>query len=99
MGYLNVRLDDEFLERLKLEAKTNKVNLSDLVRSKLTHKNKINKICLKEINYELNRIGNNLNQITKYIHIKKMVDAVAVKVLLDIKSSFDEILDKVRKSN
>ena len=43
MGRITVRLDDDFINKLKAEAQKNELTLSDMVRVKLTEKNKINK--------------------------------------------------------
>jgi hypothetical protein len=84
MGRITVRLDDDFINKLKAEAQKNELTLSDMVRVKLTEKNKINKRNNQRLVYELNRIGLNLNQIAKHCNSKKIVDKLILEELIQI---------------
>ena len=84
MGRITVRLSDDFINKLKAEAKKNDLTLSDMVRVKLTEKNKINKRNNQQLVYEINRLGKNLNQIAKHCNSKKVLDKLVLEQLIII---------------
>jgi len=45
--------------------------------------------------YEINRIGNNLNQIAKHCNIKKSVDKLVLKELVDIEKKLNELMEQL----
>jgi FMN-dependent NADH-azoreductase len=91
MGRITIRLSDDFINKLKEEAQKNELTLSDMVRVKLTEKNKINKRNNQQLVYELNRIGLNLNQIAKHCNSKKIVDKLVLEELIVIEKQLQEI--------
>jgi hypothetical protein len=46
-------------------------NMSDFIRTKCIEPNKLQQYDFLKLAYEVNRIGNNLNQITKKLHTEK----------------------------
>ena len=87
MGRITVRLSDDFINKLKAEAKKNDLTLSDMVRVKLTEKNKINKRNNQQLVYEINRLGKNLNQIAKNSNSNKIVDKLVLEKLTKIEKA------------
>ena len=97
MPRITIRLDDELYNKLTSEADKLGLTLSDIIRAKLTKKNKINKNYNDKLIYELHRIGNNFNQITKHINIKKVIDRTVAKTLLKIEDDLKTILGEIKK--
>jgi len=101
---VSVRLDDKTYNNLVEQAKNLDLTLSDLIRKKLT-KNK--NIVIKNDNkklYELNRlnlqiskIGNNINQIAKYVNTQKIIDKIVAKALLEIANDLELFKKRSKK--
>ena len=91
---ISLRLTESEFEQIKSEAEENGYSKSDFIRSILFKKNRCikNKKNTKKILFELNRIGNNLNQIAKYVNTFKTIDNF-------VKFSIDEILKELKKIN
>jgi len=85
MKKISIRIPDETYEELKKIANENGLTLSELIRSKLDNKKNIcNKKLNREYLYHLNRIGNNINQIARYVNAKKVVDRLVVIQLTQV---------------
>jgi len=89
---VSLRLTESEFEQIKSEAEKLGYTTSDFIRSILLKKNRClkNKKDTKKILFELNRIGNNLNQIAKYVNTFKTIDNF-------VKFSIDEILKELKK--
>jgi hypothetical protein len=83
------------VEYAKVEKMLNEleINFSDFARASIL-KNKIK--CTPKIKadliFEINKIGNNLNQITKLANEKKAIDTNTLKVMFDIQKKLNELL-------
>lgn len=62
------RIEKELKERICKEAKKSNLTVSEYINKQLKNKSIIVIECGKEIYYELNRIGNNINQIAKKLN-------------------------------
>jgi len=88
------KVDDVFYNKIKKIADDNNITISKLLKEALkkitdndiknikTIKTKIE--TNKRIVYELNRIGQNLNQIARYANSKKIVDKLVLEELIQI---------------
>jgi predicted DNA-binding protein len=91
---ITIRIPNELYEKLKQQSDETGYTLSEIIRMKLQKGNRgeiPNKKLTKEFVYELNRIGNNINQIAKHCNTKKAIDRLAVLELAKIK----ELLEKL----
>ena len=93
---ITIRLtSDEYL-LLKQKANNLDITLSEYIRKKiLGNREKIINKCTKELLYEINRIGNNLNQIAKHCNIRKSVDKLVLKELVDIEKRLNELMEQL----
>ena len=96
-----VRFSREEVERLEQIANAKGITLSDLIRrsvlkipipermspEKLAKKNE----ALREVAYELNKIGINVNQIARYCNKNREVDALVLEKLIQIERKLEEI--------
>jgi len=90
---ITIRIPNELYEKLKQQTDETGYTLSEIIRIKLQgNRGEIkNKKLTKEFVYELNRIGNNINQIAKHCNTNKVIDRLAVLELAKIK----ELLEKL----
>ena len=91
---ITIRIPNELYEKLKQQSDETGYTLSEIIRMKLQKGNRgkiPNKKLTQEFIYELNRIGNNINQITKHCNTNKAIDRLAVLELAKIK----ELLEKL----
>lgn len=91
---ITIRIPNELYEKLKQQSDETGYTLSEIIRKKLQKGNREeipNKKLTQEFIYELNRIGNNINQITKHCNTNKAIDRLAVIELAKIK----ELLEKL----
>jgi len=90
---ISLRLTEEEYNRLKNTADELGYSVSELVRKKvLGNREKLApRQNVRLIAYELNRIGNNINQIAKHCNTKKAIDRLAVLELAKMR----ELLEKL----
>ena len=90
---ISLRLTEEEYNRLKNTADELGYSVSELVRKKvLGNREKLaQRQDLKLIAYELNRIGNNLNQIAKYVNTHRAIDRVVASNLLKIREAIESV--------
>jgi len=92
---VTIRLNKEEYNKIKKEAINFDTTISNYIRLKILssgNRGKIqNKKLTREFIYELNRIGNNINQIAKHCNTNKAIDRLAVIELAKIK----ELLEKL----
>jgi len=93
---ITIRLtDDEYL-LLKQQSNNLDITLSEYIRKKiLGNRERITNKCTKELLYEINRIGNNLNQIARHCNINKSVDKLVLKELVDIEKKLNELMEQL----
>ncbi len=88
-----VRLTQDEHEQLSKLADENDLTLSEYIRrSALKRKTKITTEFEKALYFEINRIGNNLNQIAKYVNTNKKLDKFVLKSLVSIERELKELL-------
>jgi len=80
------------IEYKKISEKIEKaeIDFSTFARSAILRK-KIKMPVEKKVLYEINRIGNNLNQIAKYVNTKKVIDKIVLKKLIEIEKQVKEL--------
>lgn len=92
---VTIRFTQDEYNKLKDEATKLGITLSSYLRNKiLGNRGNLLTKCDKELLYELNRIGNNLNQIAKHCNINKSIDKLALKELVEIERQLKRLLEK-----
>jgi len=92
---VTIRLTQDEYDKLYQQAKALDITLSQLLRKKiLGNRERLATKCDKELLYEINRIGNNLNQIAKHCNINKSVDKLVLKSLVEIERKINEKIMK-----
>ena len=91
---VTIRLTQEEYEKLKEKANTLGITTSAYIRKILGNREKVLTKCDKELLYELNRIGNNLNQIAKHCNINKSVDKLVLQELVAIEQQLQKLLEQ-----
>ena len=94
MATISFRCSDKFSKKLDEQAKATKLSKSKLIielctkgKIKVSHNNKF------ELQSELNRIGNNLNQISKYCNENKSIDKTILFTLADIQEQVRKLVN------
>jgi len=88
---ITFRANDNLIEYIKQIEQTTGKKKSDVIRDLIIN-GKINTDTGKvKISYELNRIGNNINQIARNCNIKKAVDIAVLEQLKIIENLLSEI--------
>ena len=89
---VTIRFTDDEYNQLKEKADELDISLSTYIRKKtLGNREKISTKCDKELLYEINRIGNNLNQIAKYCNTTKTIDKLVLKSLVEIEKKLNDL--------
>jgi len=90
---ISLRLTEKEYEKLKTKADELGYSVSELIRKKVlgNRERLAPRQDIKLFAYELNRIGNNLNQIAKYVNFKKAIDRVVAKEIIKIKEALDNV--------
>lgn len=65
---ITIRIEEKLKEKIKLESEKSNMTMSQYINKCLNNKSIIVIEKGKEIYYELNKIGNNLNQIAKKVN-------------------------------
>lgn len=89
---LTIRLDDNELNQVNLNASISGLNKSSYIRHVLKNaKPPIHKFD-KAMIIQVSKIGNNINQIAKYVNIDKVIDGVVLKQIIDVNKKLDELM-------
>ncbi len=89
---VTIRFTDDEYNQLKAKADELDISLSTYIRKKtLGNRERISTKCDKKLLYEINRIGNNLNQIAKHCNINKSVDKLVLKSLVEIEKKLNDL--------
>ena len=89
---ITIRFTDDEYNELKAKADELDIPLSTYIRKKvLGNREKILTKCNKELLYEINRIGNNLNQIAKHCNTTKTIDKLVLQSLVEIEKKLNEL--------
>lgn len=84
-----LRFSKEEFDKIQLELDKSNISFSDFARSAILKK----KIILpieKDLLYELNRIGNNMNQIARAINSNEKIEVL--KMLVNIQNKLSELM-------
>ena len=92
MKVITFRADDELVKYIDLICQQTNKRKSDVIRDLIIKGNVHNETNKIELSYELNRIGNNFNQITKHCNIKKAVDIAVLQELKVIEEMLQELI-------
>ncbi len=96
---ITIRLNRELAKHIADIARTTGKTKSEVVRELIVNGN-INishsKADLTRLSYELNRIGNNLNQIAKLCNVRRAVDIAVLQELTIIEEQLQELLEKCK---
>jgi len=65
---ITFRTEKKLKEKIKRESKKSNLSMSEYINRQLKNKNIVVIECGKEIFFELNKIGNNLNQIARKLN-------------------------------
>lgn len=67
------------------------LSFAEFARNAIMQKEIKSKVDL-DLVYEVNRIGNNLNQIAHYVNSNKVIDMQVLQMLVDIEKRLNELL-------
>lgn len=76
---LKFRVTEKELQMIKSKIEKSKLTQSEFFISCATNKKIVVIDGLKELTFEINKIGNNLNQLTKIANTEKEIDQVELK--------------------
>ena len=89
---LTIRLDDNEINQVNLNASISGLNKSSYIRHVLINaKPPIHKFD-KAMIIQVAKIGNNINQIAKHVNIDKVIDGVVLKQIIDINKKLDDLI-------
>ena len=93
---VTIRLTEDEYKNFTKQADELAISLSEFIRLKLNNINKIKTSkCDKNLVYEINRIGLNLNQIAKYTNSRKIVDKLVLEQLIAIEKQLNKVLKEM----
>ncbi len=93
---VTIRLTQDEYNKLNNETQKLNMSMSELIRHKILNKKvRVKSKLSTQAIYELNRIGNNLNQIAKHCNITKTIDKLVLQQLVDIEKELKNLLEKV----
>lgn len=98
-----IRFTEEEIEKLERVAKGKGITLSELIRKKaldvelpqrisperLAKRNQV----FRQLAYEINRIGVNLNQIARYCNRNREIDCLVLQEILETKRLLETLLE------
>ena len=87
-----IRLDDNELNQVNLNASISGLNKSSYIRHVLINtKPPIHKFD-KAMIIQVAKIGNNINQIAKHVNTDKVIDGVVLKQIIDVNKKLDDLM-------
>ncbi len=98
---ITIRFSDDERAFLEKEAREKNITLSDVIRLKLfsyRKKELENQECEKlyqYILYNINRIGNNINQIARHVNASREIDIKVLEELSNVEDRLTEILKEI----
>ncbi len=93
MKTVSAKVSDEEYQTIKRTAINNNMTISSLIKQSLFDAEIRDNKSDKNLALQLNKIGNNLNQITRYCHTKSKIDGTAKSALEEIRDRLNEIID------
>ena len=97
---ITIRLSKLQLDNLKSEAKKYNIGVSEYIRRasiKGYYKNILNDSFYSDILYQINKIGNNLNQIAYKVNLSNKIELDSLKKLVSIEKILNSILLDISK--
>jgi antitoxin component of RelBE/YafQ-DinJ toxin-antitoxin module len=92
MKTISAKVDDELYETAKRVAEANGLTVSKMLKQAFTSATIKDTSYEQKILFELNRIGNNLNQISKYANTHKKLDMQILSSLARIEDDLKKLL-------
>jgi len=92
MKTISAKVDDELYETAKRVAEENGLTVSKMLKQSFTSATIKDTRYEQKILHELHRIGNNLNQIARYVNTHKALDRQVLASLSRIESDLKELL-------
>jgi antitoxin component of RelBE/YafQ-DinJ toxin-antitoxin module len=90
------RADEAVLNKLAEMEQATGLKRSEVIRQAILKGKVSTKHIPREIAYELNRIGNNINQLAKQANKARAVDIAVLEELTIIEGQLQELLEKCR---
>ncbi|MFC2587104.1 MAG: plasmid mobilization relaxosome protein MobC [Campylobacter sp.] len=91
---LTIRLDDNELNQVNLNASISGLNKSSYIRYVLINaKPPIHRFD-KTMVVQVAKIGNNLNQIAKHTNTYKTIDGIVLKQIIDVNKKLDDLISQ-----
>ena len=89
---LTIRLDDNELNQVNLNASISGLNKSSYIRYVLINaKSPVHKFD-KAMIIQVAKIGNNLNQIARHANMHKTIDGIVLKQIVDVNKKLDDLM-------
>jgi Bacterial mobilisation protein (MobC) len=82
----------EMLQIKERMTEKNYKNMSDFIRTQCIAPHKINKKNFLQLAYEVNKIGNNLNQIARVANTEKKIDLAVISKIRDVDNLLTQLL-------
>ena len=91
---LTIRLDDNEINQVNLNASISGLNKSSYIRYVLINaKPPIHRFD-KTMVVQVAKIGNNLNQIAKHTNTYKTIDGIVLKQIIDVNKKLDDLISQ-----
>lgn len=97
MRTISAKISDDFYEYVSELAKQKNITISELIKQSILHSKIEDKKAQQRIAYELNRIGNNINQIARLCNMRGGVDIATLQQLQIIEGQLQELIEKCVK--
>ena len=100
---ISFRLTEEEYDKLAEEAKKYNTKINKLARLKTTNKQKVlcNSILLNSLLQligQTKRLGNNINQVSKYVNYYKQIDKIAAQELIKQQEQLQDLVKQLQKT-
>ena len=95
---ITIRLSSKQLDSFKTIAIKDNISVSEAIRRssiKNYYKDIVNEQFYSDILYQINKIGNNLNQIAYKANISNNIDIYIIKLLVSIQTGLNDILNGI----
>ena len=96
MRTISAKVSDDFFEYVTELAQQKNITISVLIKQSILNSKIVDKKAQQRIGYELNRIGNNINQIAKRCNMRGGVDIAILQELTIIEEQLQELLEKCK---
>ena len=98
---ISFRLTEEEYSNLKKEAEEYKVGVNKYARLKVSNKEKVlcNSILLNNLLQligQIKRLGNNINQVSKYVNYYKQIDNIAAQELIKQLKQLQKLIEQIQ---